>query len=81
MLGLFASILNPSPAATAASGANRHAAYYVGQEFTLMSPIVGGRGRLIMGAGTWLIGGPDLPAGARVRVTAVEGPRMRVVKA
>ena len=81
MLGLFASILNPAPTPAASAAANRHAAYYVGQEFTLMSPIVGGHGRLIMGAGTWLIGGPDLPAGARVRVTAVEGPRMRVVKA
>ena len=81
MLGLFASILNPQPAPTASSQANRHAAHYVGQEFTLISPIVGGHGRLIMAVGVWLIGGPDLPAGARVRVTSVEGPRLRVVKA
>ncbi len=81
MLGLFASILKPPHKPQASTAANRTAAYYVGQEFTLMSPIVGGHGRLIMGAGTWLIGGPDLSAGARVRVTAIEGSRMRVVEA
>ena len=80
MLGLFAAILNP-PVPAASADANRLAAHYVGQEFTLMSPIVGGHGRLIMGAGTWLIGGPDLPSGARVRVIAVEGPRLRVARA
>ncbi len=81
MLGVIASLLSrPLTDAPRTSDAemNRHAAQYVGQHFTLASPIVNGHGRIAVGGGTWLIGGPDLPAGSTVKVIAVEGPRLRV---
>jgi membrane protein implicated in regulation of membrane protease activity len=84
MLSVSAAILRPLQTAAPSNPGtdlNRQAARYVGQEFTLTNPIVNGHGRLTMGGGTWLIGGPDLPSGARVRVVAVEGPRLRVIGA
>lgn len=84
MLGVIAEILGPpswaAPTKTDAD-MNRQAAQYVGREFTLTSPIVNGHGRVTITGGTWLIGGPDLPEGVRVKVTAVEGPRLRVAAA
>jgi hypothetical protein len=41
--------------------------------FVLEHPIVGGTGSARLEAATWRLSGPDLPAGARVRVVAVEG--------
>jgi hypothetical protein len=46
---------------------------YVGRTFTLEQPIVAGRGKLRVGDSLWSAEGPDLAAGARVRVTAVRG--------
>ena len=50
---------------------NRRAEQLVGQVATLAEPIVNGRGRLRLGDTVWRIAGPDLPAGARVRVAGV----------
>ncbi len=52
---------------------NRRAERHVGKVFTLDSAIVGGDGRLRIDDTTWRVSGPDLPAGARVRVMAAEG--------
>lgn len=48
---------------------NQRAQSYVGQSFTLEQPIVNGRGKLKIGDSLWLASGPELPAGASVRVT------------
>ncbi|MDP4024609.1 NfeD family protein [Methylobacterium sp. NEAU 140] len=45
----------------------------VGREATLSEPIVDGAGRLRCDDTLWRVTGPDLPAGARVRVTGIEG--------
>jgi inner membrane protein len=50
---------------------NRRAEQLVGQLATLAEPIQNGRGRLQLGDTVWRITGPDLPAGARVRVAGV----------
>ena len=50
----------------------------LGKVFTLRTAIVNGRGRLFVSGSTWLVTGPDLPAGSSVRVIGVEGPRLRV---
>lgn len=50
----------------------------VGQIFVLDQPILGGRGRIKLGDGSWPITGPDMVAGAKVRVTAVSGTELRV---
>ncbi len=50
----------------------------LGKVFTLRTAIVNGRGRLFVSGSTWLVAGPDMPAGTSVRVIGVEGPRLRV---
>jgi membrane protein implicated in regulation of membrane protease activity len=50
---------------------NRRQMGYVGRTFTLKEPIVDGRGKLAIEDTVWEIEGPDLGAGARVKVTAV----------
>jgi hypothetical protein len=50
---------------------NRRQMGYIGRTFTLREPIVDGRGKLAIEDTVWEIEGPDLAAGARVKVTAV----------
>jgi len=57
---------------------NRRAESYIGRMFTLDGAIVDGRGRLKVDDTVWLVAGPDLPAGTRVRVTGAENTLLRV---
>ena len=50
----------------------------VGQTIVLDQPILGGRGRVKLGDGSWTVTGPDMVAGAKVRVAAVNGTELRV---
>jgi len=50
---------------------NRRQLGYVGRSFTLKQPIVNGRGKLTIEDTVWEIEGPELEAGTRIRVTAV----------
>jgi membrane protein implicated in regulation of membrane protease activity len=50
----------------------------VGRTFILDQPILGGRGRVKLGDGSWIVTGPDMVAGAKVRVAAVDGTELRV---
>lgn len=52
---------------------NRRGDALVGHVFTLEAPIQGGEGRVRVDDSSWRIIGPDLPAGAQVRVTRVDG--------
>ncbi len=47
---------------------NRREAQLLGRTATLEENIVNGRGRIRIGDTLWLVKGPDLPAGTRVRV-------------
>lgn len=58
----------------------RHGAY-VGREFVLDRAIINGSGKLKIEDTIWDVDGPDLPAGARVKVTAVNGLRLNAVRA
>jgi len=49
---------------------NRRGDQLVGRTATLAEPITNGRGRIKIGDTTWRVSGPDLPAGAKVRVKA-----------
>jgi membrane protein implicated in regulation of membrane protease activity len=49
---------------------NRRGDQLVGRTATLTEPIVDGRGRVKIGDTMWRVSGPDLPAGAKVRVKA-----------
>jgi hypothetical protein len=57
---------------------NRRRAAYVGRVVTLEQPIVDGAGRVKVGGSHWTVTGPDLPAGAKVRVVSVEDSVLRV---
>jgi membrane protein implicated in regulation of membrane protease activity len=51
----------------------------VGEDFYLDEPIVRGYGRIRVGDSSWRVKGDDCPAGAKVRVVAVEqGSLLRV---
>ena len=57
---------------------NRRAESYIGRMFTLDGAIVDGRGRLRVDDSVWLVAGPDLPAGTRVRVASAENTVLHV---
>jgi membrane protein implicated in regulation of membrane protease activity len=57
---------------------NRRGAQYVGQRGRLVEPIANGRGRIRLGDSSWAVTGLDLPAGATVEVTGVEGVVLQV---
>ncbi|AXS41875.1 NfeD family protein [Breoghania sp. L-A4] len=63
------------------SGLNRRGQRYVGRHFIIDEPIVQGAGRLHVDDTIWRISGPDLPAGARVTVTGVNGASLVVAAA
>jgi len=50
----------------------------IGKIVVLDQPILGGRGRMKMGDGSWTVTGPDMVAGSKVRVAAVDGTELRV---
>ena len=57
---------------------NRRAAQLVGRHAELTEAIVDGFGRARLGDSTWRVSGPDLPRGARVRVTGYDGTVLTV---
>jgi membrane protein implicated in regulation of membrane protease activity len=60
---------------------NRRAEQYIGRIFTVAEPIVAGRGSVKVGDTLWRADGPDLPAGARVKVIGVSGNVLKVEQA
>ena len=52
---------------------NRRMEAMVGREFVLDDPLQSGRGRVRVADSVWLVTGPDLASGARVRVTDFQG--------
>jgi inner membrane protein len=63
---------------TAESTLNARGEALVGKIFVLDQPILAGRGRVKLGDGSWSVTGPDMVAGAKVRVAAVSGTELRV---
>lgn len=58
---------------------NQRGMQYIGTELVLLEPIEQGQGRARLGDGVWKVEGPELPAGAHVRVTGVKGAILTVV--
>jgi membrane protein implicated in regulation of membrane protease activity len=52
---------------------NRRTAQLVGRILIVEEAIEGGRGKVRVGDTLWLVEGPDMPAGAQVRVAAHRG--------
>ena len=63
---------------TAEPALNARGEALVGKVFVLDQPILAGRGRVQLGDGSWIVTGPDMVAGAKVRVAAVSGTELRV---
>ncbi|WP_407049710.1 NfeD family protein [Methyloraptor flagellatus] len=57
---------------------NERSRRYIGRVFTLAEPIVENSGRLSIDDTIWRISGPDLPAGARVRISGADGAVLKV---
>ena len=74
----FRSYVKRSPQESAPPGLNQRGTQYVGQELTLVEPIQQGFGKVRVGDTVWKVAGPDLPNGARVRVTGVDGAVLTV---
>lgn len=68
------------PIKTTHSGLNRRGMSLVGREYVLQQAIVNGASRLKTGGTTWQVEGPDLDAGASVRVTGINGTCLTVEK-
>lgn len=60
------------------NGLNQRGRSYIGQVFELVEPISNGFGKARVQDTVWRVAGPDLPLGAKVRVTALEGATLRV---
>ncbi|PWV97223.1 hypothetical protein DFR52_107137 [Hoeflea marina] len=60
---------------------NRRMEGLVGRTATLEEPILEGRGRIRLDDTFWVVQGPDLPSGARVRVVAHDARNLTVTQA
>lgn len=60
---------------------NERGQQHVGQIFELLEAIRDGRGRVAVGDSIWLVKGPEMPAGTRVRVTGTDGTMLVVERA
>lgn len=59
---------------------NRRAEQYIGRVFSLEQAIVNGRGTVHVDDTFWVVEGPDLPAGTKVRVVAAKGVILQVME-
>ncbi len=57
---------------------NQRALHHVGRTVALERAIVAGRGRVRIGDAFWDVSGPELPAGAAVKVVGAEGMTLQV---
>ena len=64
---------SPQALAHDVPGLNERGLQYVGRVVTVVEPIRRGRGKVQVGDTVWTAEGPDLPEGARAKVTGVNG--------
>ncbi|MBX3598089.1 MAG: NfeD family protein [Rhizobiaceae bacterium] len=57
---------------------NKRGDQLIGRIATLTEPIENGRGRVKLGDTMWRVSGPDLPAGAKVRVVGASDPDLEL---
>jgi membrane protein implicated in regulation of membrane protease activity len=60
---------------------NRRADAFIGREFTLEKPIVGGNGTVKIDDTIWRLAGPDLAGGTRVKVVRADAATLVVERA
>jgi len=59
-------------------GLNMRGQELIGRTFVVQSAIVGGRGKIKVNDGVWMVTGPDAPVGSQVRVVSQDGAVLRV---
>ena len=59
---------------------NRRNEQYIGRVFTLVEPIVNGRGKITVEDSNWRVEGEDLPIGAKIKVIDVDGVILKIEK-
>jgi len=64
-----------------ASGLNDRGRQLIGKVFRLEATMTGGEGRIRVGDSSWRVTGPELLAGAEIRVIRVDGATLVVEKA
>ena len=52
---------------------NRRSEQYIGRSFTLKEPIEHGHGKIRVDDSSWKVEGPDLPAGAKIKIVDANG--------
>ncbi|MGB0697144.1 MAG: NfeD family protein [Rhodospirillaceae bacterium] len=57
---------------------NRGTEGLIGETARLIKPISGGRGRIKLRDGEWMVSGPDLPEGTLVKITRTDGTLLHV---
>jgi hypothetical protein len=57
---------------------NERGASLIGRTADLIDPIVNGHGRVKIGDTVWMVNGPDLPLGAKVKVVGSHGSNLMV---
>ena len=57
---------------------NRRSEQFLGHVLVLESAIINGTGRVRIGDAFWVVSGPDLPIGSKVRVMAVDSMTLKV---
>jgi hypothetical protein len=57
---------------------NQRGASLIGRTADLIDPIINGHGRARIGDTIWMVNGPDLPLGAKVRVIGSHGSDLKV---
>jgi membrane protein implicated in regulation of membrane protease activity len=78
---LYRSYRKKNPGTFEQPNLNQRGLQYVGSELVLVEPLEQGSGKAKLGDGVWKVSGPELPAGARVRVTGVNGTILTVIPA
>lgn len=66
-------VANPHTSRSPEPDLNARDRQYIGRATALVEPIVAGRGKVRLGDTTWVVEGPDMPKGKRVRVVAAKG--------
>ncbi|WP_297833372.1 NfeD family protein [Pseudomonas sp.] len=59
-------------------GLNMRGQELIGRTFVVQSAIIGGRGKIKVNDGVWMVIGPDLPVGSQVRVVSQDGAVLKV---
>ena len=76
---LYRSYARKHPEKVEQPNLNQRGQQYVGSELVLIEAIEQGSGKAKIGDGVWKVSGPELPAGARVRVTGANGTILTVI--